>query len=33
MGGVVNIFKARVSVRGNVDKLEEWDNMNLLEFS
>ena len=33
MGGVVNVFKARASVQGNVDKLGEWDNRNLMEFS
>ena len=31
--GVVNIFKARASIQGSVDKLEEWDNRNLMEFN
>lgn len=33
VGGVVNTFKVRASVQGNVDKLEEWDNRNPMEFS
>lgn len=33
VGGGVNIFKAMASVQWNVDKLEEWDNRNLMEFS
>ena len=33
VGGVVNVLEARASAKGQVDKLEEWDNRNLVEFS